>query len=196
MGAGFVILIWLILAGIYGCIFLAFAGIWFWGRKKKITWLKWLGKILAIGMLVVALFLIAFVAFGIIRSKNPRWVFKQTFNSTPPASISKIQSSLFYFADGGDVYLRFQTSKEEFEKLVSANLNKKNAAEMERDMPRESGDDLPKWWDYQIQSDWIYYLRVYSSMKNSGPKGFFSETEYFAYNPKTQIAYYHFIGID
>jgi hypothetical protein len=55
---------------------------------------------------------------------------------------------------------------------------------------------IPDWWDYQIQSDWVYYLRNYSSGSESGPKGFFSETEYFAYNPKTHIAYYHFIGID
>jgi hypothetical protein len=70
MGAGFVILIWLILAGIYGCMFLAFVGIWFWGRKKNIIWLKWLGKVPAIGMVVVALFVIAFLAWGIISSKK------------------------------------------------------------------------------------------------------------------------------
>ena len=196
MGPGFVILIWLILAGIYGCIFLAFAGIWFWGRKKSITWLKWLGKVPAIGMAVAALFIIAVVPWGIVRSMNPRWVFKETFDTAPPAAVSKIQSSFYSFADGGDVYLRFQTSNEEFQELVSTNLVKKTAEEMKRDTPDVSDGDLPKWWDYEIQPDWIYYLRVYSSHEESGRKGFFWETDYFDYNPKTQIAYYRFIGID
>ena len=195
MGAGFVIFLWLILAGIYGCIFLAFVGVWFWGRKKNITWLKWLGKIPAIAMATVALIIILFITWGIVCSMNPRWVFKQTFNIIPPASVSKIQSSLYSFADTDDVYLRFQTSEEEFNKLVSANLKKKTAEDMKRDTPGEFGGDVPKWWDYQIQSDWIYYLRV-STSSNESKKGFSGETEYFAYNPKTQIAYYHFIGID
>jgi len=196
MGAGFVIFIWLILAGIYGCIFLAFAAAWFSGKKKKIVWLKWLGGILAIGMATLALFVAVLFTWGIIRAQNPQWVFKQTFDTLPSLSISKIQSSFYWFGDTGDVYLRFQTTQKEFDKLVSTNLVKKTAEEMKRDTPGEYDGDLPAWWDYQIQPDWIYYLRNYSSANESGLKGFFSETEYFAYNPKTQTAYYHFIGID
>ena len=185
MGAGFVIFIWLILAGVYGSIFLAFAGIWFWGRKKNITWLKWIGKIPAIAMAGVALLTVAFLVWGFVRSMNPSWVFKETFNTVPPSSVSKIQSSFYSFADTGDVYLRFQISNQEFEKLVSTNLVKKTAEEMKRDTPGESGGNVPKWWDYQIQSDWIYFLRVSPPGNNSEKKGFASETEYFAYNPKT-----------
>jgi hypothetical protein len=196
MGAGFAILFWLIFAGIYGCIFLAFVGAWFLGKKKKITWLKWIGGVPAIGMAAVAFFIVFFIAWGIVSSMNPRWVFKETFNTAPPSSVSKIQSSFYSFADTGVVYLRFQTSQVEFKKLVSTNLVKKTAEEMTRDTPGEGGGDIPKWWDYQIQSGWIYYLRVSPSGKDSGERGFAGETEYFAYNPKTQIAYYHFIGID
>jgi hypothetical protein len=129
--------------------------------------------------------------------KNPRWVFKETFDIEPPPSVSKIQSSFYNFADAGDVYLRFQTSQIEFEKLVSTNLVKKTAEEMERDAPHEIDGDVPKWWDYQIQPDWTYYLRVSpSGGSHARTRGFSNETEYFAYNPKTQIAYYHFLGID
>ena len=196
MGAGIVIAVWLIVAGIYGCIFLAFAGIWFWGRKKNITWLKWLGKIPAIGMAAIALCIIAFISWGIVRSKNPNWVFKQQFNVTPPVSVSKIQSAYYWFADTGDIYLRFQTSEEEFYKLVSTNLVMKTVEEMKSDAPGESGGNIPKSWDYSVESEWIYYLRVSPSNSGSGKRDFSNETEYFAYNPKTQIAYYHFIGID
>ena len=195
MGPAFVILFWLILAGIYSFVFLAFVGMWFFGKKRKIIWLKWLGGLPATGMAALALLVVSVVALGIICSMNPRWVFKETFNAVPPASVSKIQSSFYSFADSGDVYLRFQTSQEEFEKLASTNLVKKTAEEMKDDAPGEFDENIPKWWDYQIQSDWIYYLRI-SPQYGLGKRGFASETEYFAYNPKTQIAYYHFVGID
>jgi hypothetical protein len=74
---------------------------------------------------------------------------------------------------------------------------------MKRETPGESGLEPLTWWDYKIDSDWIYYLRVLSPFKQEksgmngySKKGFFSETEIFAYNPKTHVAYYHFIGID
>jgi hypothetical protein len=196
MGAGFVILSWLLFAAIYGFIFLVFVGLWFLGKKKKISWLKWFGGVPAVGMVALALFAIGFIAWGIICSVNPRWVFKDTFNVAPPPSVSQIQSSFYSFADTGVVYLRFQTTQDEFEKLVSTNLVKKTAEEMERDTPGESGGDIPKWWDYQIQSGWIYYLRVSPVSNSSGNREFASETECFAYNPKTLTAYYHFVGID
>ena len=196
MGAGFVILFWFILAAICGCVFLAFVGVWFWGKKKKIVWLKWLGGIPAIGMIVFALLLVGFIAWGIICSMNPRWVFKETFHVAPPSTVSKIQSSFYGFADTGIVYLRFQTSEEEFCKLVSTNLAKKTAEQVEGEMPHEFGGDVPKWWDYKIQPDWIYYLRNSPATNSTATRGFSSESEFFSYNPKTQTAYYHFIGID
>ena len=190
-------MIWLIFAGIYGFAFLGFVGVWFFGKKKKIVWLKWLGGLSATGMAALALLVISVLALGLICSMNPRWVFKETFNTAPPASVSKIQSSFYSFADTGDVYLRFLTSQEEFERLASTNLVKKTAEEMQRDTPGEFDAEVPKWWDYQIQSNWTYYLRVSPQPGNGAEKrGFASETEYFAYNPKKQIAYYHFLGID
>jgi len=187
---------WLILAGVYGFIFFMFAGLWFWGKKKQIVWLKWLGGIPAIAMMVLALLLVGFIAWGTLCSMNPRWVFKETFKVSPPTSVSKIQSSFYSFADTGSVYLKFETSLEEFEKLASTNLMIKTAEEMKRDAPGELGDSVPHWWDYQVESNWVYFLRVSPATNSTATRGFSSEIEYFAYNPKTQMAYYHFIGID
>ena len=187
---------WLILAGIYSCIFLAFVGIWFWGKKKKANWLKWFGGIPAIGMATLALFLILSFSWGIIRSKNPEWVFKETFKVVPPPTVSKIHSSFYNFADTGSVYIRFEAGQVDFEKLVSPNLTKKTADEMKTEMPMEIGGKIPEWWNFQIQSEWVYYLRVSPATNSTATRSFSNETEYFAYNPKTQTAYYHFIGID
>jgi hypothetical protein len=196
MGAGIVIFFWLSLAGIFGCIFLAFVFVWFIGKKKKIIWLKCLGGSSAIGMAVLALVIAGFMAWGIICSRNPQWVFRETFKVPPSSSVSKIRSSFYCFADVGSVYLRFETSLDEFEQLVSTNLTKKTSEQMENDMPVEIGGEIPKWWDYQIQSGWLYYLRVSPATNSVATRTFSNETEYFAYNPKTQIAYYHFLGID
>ena len=67
---------------------------------------------------------------------------------------------------------------------------------MKNQTPVEIGGDIPKWWDYQIQADWIYYLRISPATNSTATRSFSNETEYFAYNPKTQIVYYHFLGID
>lgn len=195
MGAGIVLIFLLILAGVYGFVFLAFAGLWFWGRRKKATWLKWIGGIPAVVMLAFAVFVAGFFAWGISRTKNPEWVFKETFNIPPPAAVTNLQSSYYYFADTGSVYLRFQTTEAEFQKLVNTKLVKKTSQEMQLDAPTELGGERPVWWDYQIQPEWTYYFRD-STINNSGATGFSYETEVLAFNPKTQTVYYHFLGID
>jgi phosphotransferase system glucose/maltose/N-acetylglucosamine-specific IIC component len=106
MGSGMVILFWLFLAGIYGCFFLVFVGLWFWGRKKNITWLKWLGGIPASIMLLIAVLLTALIAYGIHQTKNPEYVFKEAFGVEKPNSVSNIQSSYYQFADTGITYIR------------------------------------------------------------------------------------------
>src|SRR5436190_21172103 len=193
MGAGLVIFFWLVLAGIYGIVFLVLASLWFWGRKRQKKWLRLLAGIPALAMATVAVLVVAFMIYGILDSKNPRSIFKREFGRPPPASVSEIQSSCWWFADTGNTYLRFKATKEAFEKLVPVGLERKTVEEMKRDTPGESGE-VPTWWDYQIGPEWICYLRVKSGANGQNRKGFDSETEYFVYNPATHVAYYHFIG--
>ena len=196
MGAGIVLFFWLFLAGIYGVVFLAFAGLWFWGRKKKLKWLKWLAGIPALGMALLAVLVVSIITYRILDLRNPRTVFKAQFGIAPPASVSGIKSSYYCFADTEDIYLRFKTTDLEFGKLVPARLQKKTPEEMERDTPGVSGSEVPAWWDYQIGEDWIYYLRIGSGGNGANQRRSASESEYFAYNPKTHIAYYRLIGVD
>jgi hypothetical protein len=88
------------------------------------------------------------------------------------------------------VYLRFVVPRDAFDKLVPERLARETAKEMDRSVPLECGG-VPEWWDYRNDSQWVYYLR-----KTGSRHGFGEEVEYFAFDPATQTAYYHFTGID
>jgi hypothetical protein len=202
MGPAFVILFWLLIAGIYVVIFLALAGLCLVSSKKKWRIFKWLTGALASAMIVVAIIVVTLLAWGIIRASNPTYLFKDTFLVAPPASVSEIKSSCYWFADTGSIYLRFKTSEDDFKKLIPAHLQKKSLEDFKNNIPVELDGNLPLWWDFSQEAGWVYYSRTYRINENNlkniqpGEKGFFNETEYYAFNPKTGIAYYHFIGID
>ena len=63
---------------------------------------------------------------------------------------------------------------------------------MKEEVPFEIGSKAPVWWTYEYRTDWIYLLRQGSYAKQNG---FISETVYFAYDRKNQLAYYRFLGI-
>lgn len=195
MGAGFVILIWLVLAAIYAVGFLALVGFWFWARKHQKKWLQRMAGMLATGMAALALFVLAWVTYLILDFRNPRSVFKREFGTRPPESISEIQSSFWRFGDSETAYLRFKTTREAFDKLVPAGLQRRTADEMEREIPGES-DEPPAWWVHKIGANWICYLQTSPGTSPQRSKGFSNETEYFVFNPEMHIAYYHYIGID
>jgi hypothetical protein len=198
MGPGIVILFWLVVAGIYGFIFLVLAGLCILGWKKRWIWLKWLTGIPAACMALLAISLTLLLTCGILRSMNPRSIFKDTFGESASAEVKDIHSKMWWFADTGSVYLTFKTSETEFRRLVPSGLTERTAAEMERETPGESGSSAPSWWTYRYQSGWIYFLRNDDNFGQDKPakKGFFNETEYFAYDPNTKTAYYRFLGID
>ena len=198
MGAGFVILFWLIVAAIYFLVAVVLSSLFLLGWFKKWIWLRWLAGLPAAGMLLLAVVVIIGMIVGIALSQNPKNVFRSTFNENPSSEVSDIQSSLFWFADTGSVYLRFHTTESEFRRLVPEGLVSHTSEEMRQHTPIESGFDPPKWWMYQLDPRWIYFLRCDSGSIEHGParRGFYSETEYFAFDPATQTAYYRFLGID
>jgi len=198
MGPGFVILVWLILAGIYGALVLVFLGLWLYGKKKNWRWLKWLAGIPAMGMTLAAVSGVSLLIYGVIDGCHPSSVFRNTFGTAPSAQISELKSDLYWFADTGSVYLRFKTIPEEFQRLIPEGLAKATQKEIS-DLSLFYQDGSPSWWNCQVNAHWIYYLREdhrHGSKDGPSKKGFYSETEIFAYDPETQTAYYHFSGID
>ena len=196
MGPSFVILFWLILAGIYGFIFLSLTGLCILGWRKHWIWLKWITGIPAACMALLAIAVAALFVYGIIDSMNPRSAFKATFGEPPSTEVQDIHSSVYWFADTGSIYLTFKTTESEFRRLVPSGLTERTAADMAKDTPYESGSNVPVWWTYRHQSGWIYFLRNDFGRDKPAKKGFYCETEYFAYDPNTKTACYRFLGID
>ncbi|MCX6854953.1 MAG: hypothetical protein NTV80_08625 [Verrucomicrobia bacterium] len=196
MGAGIVIIVWSLILGISVLIWIALAGLAFFGWKQKKRWLKWCAGIPAALLLVLGIAVGGFIVYGTLRSMSPVAVFKDSLGVPPPASVSDIESDIYWFADTGSVYLRFKISESDFRKIVPSDLAQRTMQKMKEDVPTELGAESPKWWTYEYKNDWIYLLRDTSNSGSPGRKGFYSETEYFAYDPKTEIAYYRFLGID
>ena len=206
MGPGFVLILWLFFAAIYGAILLVFIGLYVLAWKKKRRWLKWLSAIPVLLMLIFAAFFVIFLGWGYAKLTNPRSVFENTFGCSPPASITNMESSCFWFGDTGSIYVRFGASEEDFKKLMPAHLAQETATEMKQINPDENGGG-PAWWDFQIKQDWIYDARIQrvtnidqltnnSSRIAASEKGFCQEIEFYAYDPKNKIVYYRFSGWD
>ncbi len=196
MEAGFVMIIWSVLAGIYGIIFLSLFAATLYGGKRKKKWLKWGAGIPAGLMAVAAVLAIFSIGYAIVDSMNPNSVFKNTFGEQPSDAISDIKSDYYWFADTGSIYLRFRTSASEFHRLIPDGLTSRTMFAMQSDSPGELGFQAPSWWTYTFNQNWIYFLRDDFNRRSPGKIGFYSETEYFAYDPKEKLAYYRFLGID
>ena len=58
-------------------------------------------------------------------------------------------------------------------------------------------DNALDWWDFTFNDTWIYYFRATDYLnKKTKHQEFSSEIEFFAFDPDTKTAYYHFLGID
>ncbi len=196
MGAGIVLFFWLILVGLYGGAVLILCAIWVfaWRRQRKI--LKWLAGLSAAVMIIAAILVVALYGYAFIESSNPATVFRNSFGEPPSEVVSEIQSDLYWFADTGSVFLRFETTEEEFLRLVPEGLTRRTLTEIQNGLPGGSGIETPEWWKFRFEEDWAYFWRNDFNLKSPGRRGFFSETEYYAYNPNDGLAYFRFLGID
>jgi hypothetical protein len=198
MGAGIVILFWLVILIIFGFICLSLILLSFLGWKNKWRWLKWIAGIPAAMIIICGILLVSLIIYGVIDSMNPRSIFKRTFGHSPSNEVSSIQSNFYWFADTGSVYLTFKTTEKEFRRIVPDGLIEKTMEEMRREMPNEGGSEAPVWWSYRADQTRLNFLRHDANHGKPEPakKGFYYEVEYFTYDPSTQRAYYRFLGID
>jgi len=196
MGAGFVILFWGVILGILTLIWVGLVALFVIGWKKKKSWLKWCAGIPAVLMLLVGVSGGGIMIYGMVCSTNPNVVFEDTFRVAPTNKITNIKSDLYWFADTGSVYLQFTTPEDEFQRLIPEGLSKRTMQQMKEEVPMDLGAEKPSWWTYETRSDWLYFLRLDSGGNKPSKRGFYSETEYYAFDPKSQTAYYRFLGID
>jgi hypothetical protein len=192
MGPGSVILFWLIIAGVLGTVWIGAFILFLVSSKKKWRILKWLSGLAVAGGIVIALGIGSLLAYGLVRSSVPKYVFADVFHSKPTKSIRDIKSKVFWFADTGSIYLCFQTDILTFRKLVPKDLPRITKAEFEEKGWHESGEH-PSWWQAVVSDSDEIYFRATDFGKG---KNFATETEWMTYDFQRQIGYYRFLGID
>ena len=193
MGPGIVILFWLLMAAIFGALWLASLVVLIIGRRKKSRLMSWLGGIPLSGLTLFACLAIALIAFGVIRSRNPRFVYQDTFREKPSPDVAGIQSDAWSFADSGHVYLRFRASESTFRRIAPKDVPKVTYAQYKDQMPGIAGDSPPAWWAPPTEATSEIYLLNSNFGKG---KNFASETTLVTYDKDAGIVQYFYIGID
>lgn len=196
MGPGLVLLFWLFLGAIVFAVFSAFLLVAIYGHKNNRTILKYIGAIPASFIAILMIGFVVLVVYGIVSSMNPHSNFRTVFNEAPGDLVSEVDSKVFWFGDTGSIYLGFRTTEEEFLRLVPEGLNPLGVQAFKREMPRQTGKDIPEWWKMDVVVDDLCYLREHDDRSGPGKKGFYYETEYYVYDRSAGYAYYRFIGID
>lgn len=196
MGPGLVLIFWGVIFSVIAAVWVALVVAAIWGWKRNIVWLKW-GATVAAGLFAVAaVAIVGFFAFGVYWFSRPTEVFHEAFREYPSPEVSDLESRQFFFADNGEVRMRFITTRLEYERLVPGDLRPSSAEEVRRRMGIRSEGD-PEWWTFQFNPSWQYALRETERDANrAGKRGFFWELEVFAYDPSASVAYYFFSGID
>lgn len=191
MGPVFSILLWLILAGIYGFFWLLFLSLFIVGKIKKSRMLSWIGGIPLLLSTTFAVFTLCTIIWGIFSVSKPANVYEITFGTPPPADVTDIQSHDWYFADSGLTYLKFKASPTTIKKLTTKDWHQLSGKKLDEvNFVYMVNDDKPLWWHpRKTSSSQIYKGSLHSH-------DFATVDEMLIYNPKTQQAYYRFVGID
>lgn len=138
-------------------------------------------------MLLAGLFV-----YGYVRSATPRFVFADTFGVAPGPGISNINSKVFWFADEGSTYLRFEADAATFHSLVPSGLP--HVSDLEYANKRWQGNEAgPAWWTYTFPPD--AEIHLLTTEPGQG-KRFASEMTLMVYVPREHLVYYHYEGID
>ncbi len=192
MGPGFVLIFWLFIAGVFALIWAAAVGLFILSWVKKWRVVKWLSGLAAGGLTAIGLLIVGLFTYGIIRSMNPSAVFEGTFHRAPASNVRNLQSKVFWFADTGSTYLRFETDAETFRSLVPPDLPPVTHREY-LEKRWHSTDPGPDWWTYDFPASAEIYLKATEFGEG---KQFASEMTLMVYVAEQRLAYYHFIGID
>jgi hypothetical protein len=192
MGPGFVLMFWMLIAAIFGAIWIAAIVLFFISRRKKWKIAKWFSGSIVVALPLIGFLLASIIAYGVVRASIPKYVFKDTFHSTPGENVRNINSKVWWFADEGNVYIRFETDIDTFRKLVPEGLPKVTKEEFEKKGWNETSDP-PVWWKPTFSASDEIYLNA-TDFGNG--KTFASEMTLFTYDSQHHVAYYHFIGID
>jgi hypothetical protein len=192
MGLGFVLMLWLVIAAILGAIWIAAVVLFITFRKDGLKVGTWLSGVVVVALPLMGILTASVTVYDIVRASIPTCVFNDTFHSAPGEDVRNITSKVWWFADVGSVYIRFETDIDTFRELVPEGLPKVTREEFEQKMWGENSDP-PTWWKPPFAAGDEIYL---TSTGFGNGKEFASESTIFTYDSQNHVAYYHFIGID
>lgn len=160
------------------------------GRKRKWPILQWGGVSCLIVTGLAALGSLAGVVWVVIYSLQPESVYAACFGEEPTPDVAHLQAEASGFADCYVAFLRFEASRETFERLIPAGAARVTFEEYDDRMP---GSNLrnPDWWE-PIDSDTseIYFLEP------AHGEVFMDEITVMTYDAEHGVVQYHFHGID
>jgi len=135
---------------------------------------------------------VGLVAFGLLRSTNPRYVYHDTFHEKPSVDVQHLRSRVWSFADTSDVFIRFEASPETLHRVLPKAMQRVSYADYKRRMPGNNLDP-PAWWRPPNSTTSEIYLRV----PESGHGDHFAfEKTLMTYDASTKTAQYFYLGID
>jgi hypothetical protein len=144
VGPGCVIVIWLAVAAVVETIWLVGLLTFLFGRRRKSRLLIWLGGIPLVVITCIALLVGGLFGFVMIRSMNPRYVYRDTFHEPASPDVHHIRSKVWSFADEAEVFIRFEARPETFRRIVPEKMEKVSYSDYKKKMP---GSNLkpPAW---------------------------------------------------
>lgn len=192
MGPGIVILFWLVVAALFGGLWVASLAIFIVARKKNWRIAKWVSGVSFTGTSLLGILCLSLLSYGLIRAITPHFVFEEALGRKPPQNVTDIKSKVWWFADEGSTWLTFDADRVTFEALIPRNLQKMTLTEYQKVMGHYSGKK-PNWWHPLDDPDVEIYF--FSPPWGQGSR-FASEETLMTFSPATQRVHYQFIGID
>lgn len=194
MGPLFVILIWGVLALIGLIVFASLGGLFLLACWKKKRWLKWLSGVPLALFTLLAFTILGTMSFGFIQSMRPTAVLKQAFQ-TSPKGVTNLRSKYWFFADSGEMYLRFNCSTQTLARILPAGLVQTDQVTFKGKLGKSWLQNRPDWWQLPATNTvGAYYLR--ESGQGGGKWFSTSEIEVLVYDSLTHTAFYFYSGLD
>ena len=120
----------------------------------------WLSGVPLLTIPAIGIAIVGLVAFGLLRSTNPRYVYQDTFHEKPSADVRHLRSRVWSFADEGDVFLRFEASPETVHRILPKAMRRVSYPEYKQKMP-VNNINTPSWWQHPTATPSEIYITVH-----------------------------------
>jgi hypothetical protein len=193
MGAGIVLIFWIILLGILGSCWLICLCVYRRGKKSGNKVIRWIGLIPLGGVSLLFVALSTLIFLNVVRLSVPRFVYADALGHKPTADVAGLKSKAWSFADTTVIFLQFKVSSNTLPQIVPKGLERVAPSEFMNRFHSSALDSPPKWWVPITGAPGEYFMHI--SIGGEG-KRHSSEWRFMTYDPSSGIGQYFYIGID